>query len=112
MGRCNPSVLFESQDLSISTCTNCGRIGLHHKNVLCGFNRKDFRQFAQRLLAMDFYENAVCFPGGQSHIIVGTCHQDIQFCFQVNEFNNLKCALEESLLILEVHDMLEVKQNG
>lgn len=112
MGRCNPHVLFESSGLSISTCKSCGRIGLHYKNVLCGFNRNDFCQFAQRLLSMNFYKNAVCFPDGQSQVIIGTCHQDIQFCFGSTEFDQLKRALEESLLMLEVHTALEIKQNG
>lgn len=47
------------------------------------------------------------FPGGQKQIVVKTCHSDVQFCFTEQEFVGLKIALEETMLMIEVHSVLE-----
>lgn len=108
MSQCNPRVLFENGDTNISTCVSCKRIGLHYKNILCAFDRTDFEGFSNCLSRIDFHNESVCFPNREMQLVVKTCHTDIQFCFGEAEFEEFKLALEEALLMLEVHKALEV----
>lgn len=107
MSQCKPKPLFESLDIKISTCTCCQRVGLQFKNLLCGFGMQDFEGFSACLLNIDFESLAVDFPDGQRQVVVKTCHSDIQFCFSESELKDLKTALDEASLMLEVHTVLQ-----
>ncbi|MFT7268604.1 MAG: hypothetical protein ACI905_000810 [Roseivirga sp.] len=108
MSQCNPSVLVQSIHLNISLCKCCKRIGLFYKNILVGFEIEGFRHFCEGVSNMEFYSSAILFPNGEDYIVVDTCHQDIQFCFTHTEFKELLLALNESILMVEVHESLEI----
>lgn len=107
MSQCKPKALFESLDIKVSTCTCCRRVGLQFKNLLFGFDRKDFEGFTECILHINFKSRAVNFPDGQTQVIVKTCHSDVQFCLSEKELQDLKLALDEAMLIAEIHSVLE-----
>ncbi len=110
MSQCNPSVLVSSEYFNISICKCCKRIGLFYKNLLVGFDIKEFTHFCQGVANLDFYSNCVYFPNAKPYVVIETCHPDIQFGFEATEFEELKSILDESMLMLEVHQALEIKK--
>ena len=107
---CEPNVLVSSDYFNISICKCCNRVGMFYKNLLVGFEVCEFTNFCKEVTQLDFYNNCVYFPNGQTHLVVETCHQNIQFSFNESEFQELKSMLNESMLMLEVHQALEVRE--
>ncbi|KYG75196.1 hypothetical protein AWW68_10335 [Roseivirga spongicola] len=98
-----PVNLVEEHFIHISMCKCCKRIGLHYTNLLCSFRILGFKSFASSIIRTNFNYNAVYFPDQTNRIIISTCHQDIQFCFTEPEFYDFQHAMNEALLMLEVH---------
>ena len=104
---CEPQVLVQGEDFSIAQCKGCKRIGLHYKNILAGFDQREFQCFAQGFCALSFEANCVPFPGSVEHIVIKTCHDNIQFTFKEQEFFHMKELLQRSCMMLEVNHILE-----
>ncbi|WP_422008783.1 DUF6686 family protein [Roseivirga pacifica] len=102
MCACQPVSLVESDYINISMCLGCKRVGLHYKNILCGFEYYDYEQFNESVQRISFEKHATEFCGQPRHVILSTCHTDIQFCFTKTEFKFFKEALNEGPLMLEV----------
>lgn len=108
MSRCIPKVLVQGEHFNITTCSSCKRIGLCYKNLVSGFNRTDFAGFARSIMETPFEKFAVPFPPhGEERIVIKTCHEDIQFCFNTTEFSELKNSIQEALLLIEVEGVLK-----
>ncbi len=107
MSRCNHKILLEKDGINVTTCLCCRRIGLHYKNILCGFNQQDFKVFVSNTLEVSFRNSAVRFPQNKRRVILKTCHPDIQFCFDEYQLDQFKETLTEALLMFEVHMALE-----
>ncbi|MEM9328580.1 MAG: DUF6686 family protein [Bacteroidota bacterium] len=84
-------------------CRHCSRVGLYYKNLLVGFEHRDFQAFSRSLLHLDFDRASILFPNGSKHLVVDTCHEDIQFTFLKEEYEELKDLLNQALLMLEVN---------
>ena len=65
-----------------------------------------FLTFCVGVESVSFDQHSVPFPNGIRYIILDTCHQDIQFCFDKSQFFQLRMALEEAQLMIEVHESL------
>ena len=104
---CKPSIILEGEHFNISQCTCCQRIGLYYNNLLVGFNPQDFLAFTESFCKIDFTSSSVKFPNGQEHIVISTCHRDIQFNFTREEFEELKDILQQAAVILEAHRILK-----
>ena len=108
MSRCIPKVLIEGEHFNISICSSCRRIGLCYKNVLSGFDSEHFIGFAQSIILTSFEKFALPFPPhGEDRIVIKTCHEDIQFSFDHLEYEELKNALQQALLLLEAERVLK-----
>ena len=106
---CKPRIILEGETFNISECTCCQRIGLYYNNLLVGFNPQDFLAFTRSFCRIDFAASSVRFPSGKEHIVVNTCHRDIQFNFTREEFEELKDILQQAMVLLEARQVL--KQN-
>lgn len=107
---CEPTVLVEEPDFYIAQCRHCARIGLSFNNILLGFSPREFIGYSHAVLQLDFYTCSTLFPDGQAHIILNTCHADIQCSFLYDDFEKLKQGLTEALLLLEVQEVLTKKE--
>ena len=110
MTPCQPQVLYQEHRLCIARCTHCRRISLSYFNLLAGFSPQDFDSFCHNVQSVDFEKFSTLFPGGEPTLVLRTCHPDIQFSFNRHEFEQLKSALTESLLMLQVQQVLEKPQ--
>lgn len=111
MSQCNPNILVEGKYFNIAQCSCCKRIGLHYRNLMVGFRCQDFKAWAQSVLQVDFAQSASLFPDGETRLILMTCHKDIQFTFTEKEFEEIRGALSQSLLLLELHELLQDRKN-
>jgi len=109
MHSCQPNILVENDHFNIAQCNRCKRIGLYYHNLLIGFHHRDFIAWARSVLKVDFMKNACLFPDGEMHLILNTCHQDIQFTFTEKEFQEIREGLSQALLLLEAQKLV---QNG
>ena len=100
-------LLVEGQFFNTSLCKCCQRVGLFYKNVLVGFDLTEFLSFCKGIVKMDFHTHCVPFPNGREYVVIQTCHADIQFCFNAEEFEELSQLLMESQRMIEVHQSLE-----
>ena len=103
---CKPEIILESEHYNVARCTTCGRIGLYYKNILLGFNPADFHAFTRSIHAVTFDKSAVDFPDGQKHLVMNTCHKDIQFTFTREEFEEFQDLLQQAVLLLETKVIL------
>lgn len=106
---CNPEMLLNGTYFNVSQCTGCQRIGLYYKNLLVGFNPEEFIRFGRLFSDIDFKLAASRFPDGLDHIVVNTCHQDIQFTFTEAEFEEFRDIMQKALIILKANQIIRVK---
>ena len=103
---CKPKVLIEGPHFNVVQCANCFRIGFYYKNILIGFDEQDFIAFAEEYASINFKECCVKFSGSREHIILNTCHQDIQLTFNYQEFEGLQELLQQARMIIEANRIL------
>ena len=106
---CRPVIVLDGEHFNVSRCAGCERIGLHYRNLLVGFDPEQFEAFSTSICNIDFKSSAVKFPNGLEHIIVNTCHQDIQFCFTQEEFEEFQEVLQQALIILDARQIVKAK---
>lgn len=106
---CSPEIILNGEHFNVSQCTCCQRIGLYYKNLLVGFNPEEFMLFGRLFSAVDFSVSALRFPDGVDHIVINTCHQDIQFNFTEVEFEEFREILQKALIILRANDIVRIK---
>lgn len=109
MSRCQPKILFDGDGINVSTCTCCKRIGLRFNNILWGYNRNEFRNFSNQLIDVEFDDVAMVFPDQEWYMVLKTGHNDLQLCLNRQEYNALLEALTESMLMLEIDQVLNAK---
>ena len=107
MAKCTPKLLTQGAHFSIAICTFCQRMGFHYNNLVAGFKKEDFIGFAKEILATSFHPFAQPFPpDGGLKTIVKTCHEDIQWAFDEDEFAELQDLLQQTVLMLEAEEIL------
>lgn len=108
MSKCIPKILVQGTHINLTMCSSCKRIGLYYKNILSGFDPAQFSGFAESVINISFQKYAVPFPPqGDLRIVLKTCHEDIQFSFNSEEYIELKNSLQEAQLLIEVEKVLE-----
>lgn len=100
MNDCHPKILVEGAEYNIAQCPHCNRVGLYYHNFLIGFEFDEFRSFSRAVLKVNFDEVCVEFPNGLDHVVLNTCHKDIQLSFSRAEFDEFTCMLNQALLLL------------
>ncbi|MDN5217301.1 hypothetical protein QQ020_34830 [Fulvivirgaceae bacterium BMA12] len=65
--------------------------------------------FAQSFSEINFEKAAVRFPDDLEHIVVNTCHRDIQFTFTKAEFEEFRETCQKALIIVKANQILRVK---
>ena len=106
---CKPEIILNGPNFNVSQCAGCKRIGLYYKNLLVGFNPDEFTRFGQLFSEIDFKLSACPFPDGLDHVVVKTCHNDIQFSFTEKEFDEFRDILQKALIILKANEIIRVK---
>ncbi len=101
MNDCEPKILVEAAHYSIAQCVKCNRIGLYYNNLLIGFELTSFCRFAKAVLKLDFNRSSILFPDQKRHILLNTCHHDIQLSFVKEEFEEFSTMLNQALLMIE-----------
>lgn len=104
---CIPEIIIEGNYFNIARCSHCKRIGLYYKNLLVGFSPKAFEKFSDAFVKINFDKQALRFPDGDKHIIINTCHNDIQLNFKEKEFDEMKEMLEQASVLLEAKNVLD-----
>lgn len=107
MKKCDPHILSEGPHFSITNCACCKRIGLYYNNLLIGYTHKNFNKFVENFSKIEFEDHAVCFPDESARIIIKTPHRDVQINLDHNEFEELKCILQESALLLNAYELIK-----
>lgn len=106
---CKPIVILEGEHFNVAQCAGCKRIGLYYKNLLIGFEPKDFKAFGRSYSKINFNASAVMFPDGFKRIVIDTCHHDIQFNFTGEEFEEFKDMLQQAIIMVEAHQIIRSK---
>ena len=104
---CNPKILVKSQGFHIAQCRNCHRIGLSYKNLLVGFDVDEFLTFVKAYSKVNFEKNCVKFDR-TDQVILNSCHRDIQFTFNREEFHLLLTLLQQAKIMLEANRIIEL----
>lgn len=106
---CKPELIVNGKFFNVTQCTDCRRIGLYYKNLLVGFKHEEFLRFGRLFGEIDFKASALRFPDGVDHVVVNTCHEDIQFNFTATEFVEFQDIIQKALIILKANDIISVK---
>ncbi|MEM9673706.1 MAG: DUF6686 family protein [Cyclobacteriaceae bacterium] len=104
---CEPQILYQEHRICIAQCKQCHRISLYYANLLAGFSPESFEGFCHNVQHTDFDEFEMLFPEGEKHIVLQTCHRDIQFTFTRPEYEQLQHALAEAQVLLQVQQVLD-----
>jgi len=99
-------ILYEEENFSVSRCNECGRTNLFFNNIIVTFNSQDFDDFISGIDRVDFFQDSVVFPDRTAKVILKTCHKNIQFCLEEEEFNRLKNMLNQVGLLLEANKLI------
>ncbi|WP_236980554.1 hypothetical protein [Membranihabitans maritimus] len=111
MKSCVPKMVIRGTYFHIAQCTECGRIGFCYRNLLLGFEKKVFIDWGKELMKKEFREHACLFPDGNPHIIIDSCHFDIQFTFTEWEFEELCKVLFHGIMLIETQDSVYRSMN-
>lgn len=106
MKKCTPRILFEAQQCCITQCTSCKQIALHFQNILVNFTLKEFKSFQEIIGRVDFDKSCLHLSDEPSRIIIKTCHANIRFTFNKEEFVLFQAAIQQTRLILDAESIL------
>jgi len=100
------TILSTRQNLSIEQCHCCDTIVFIYCNLLLKFSPDSFLRFHSALQEIEFHDRAVSFADDTEKLIVNTTQQEIQLCFEEEEFEMICRALKEAAVMLEVNNIL------
>ncbi|NLR89837.1 MULTISPECIES: DUF6686 family protein [Flammeovirga] len=103
---CRTKDLYYDEDLMISQCIDCKRIGLQLNNILMNFTVKEFKKYTHKLSIVKFDENAYDFEGESPKIILKTDDKKINYCLDYQEFDQLRTGCQMSMLMLDTEEIL------
>lgn len=103
--------LYNSKNLSIIHF-GCGHIGFRFKNMILNFQPDDFLEFCSSFQKVTFERRAITFPDRRKRMVINTCRQEIQLCFEYTEFKTVKNGLQEAALMLEVNQILSPERRN
>lgn len=104
---CHIRTLCIKNQSHISHCKYCQTIYLWHNNLLLNFTPEDFRQFRETMNQQEFYDCSLLFPDEEERVIIHAPWRNISFSFTQKEWNDLKGAMDEALLMHEVYDLIK-----
>lgn len=79
---------------------------LQHHNLMLYFTAERFKEFNYLLHQYKFEDNSFLFPDGEERIIIQSPERDIRFVFTEEEFEDLKFAVEEAMLMDQIYSFL------
>ncbi|MBW8688055.1 DUF6686 family protein [Chitinophaga rhizophila] len=103
---CSIRPLCNKNNAHISHCANCQTVYIWHNNLLLNFTPQDFQLFYETMQQQDFYDCSVTFPDGEERIIVHSPCRDISFTFNLQEWLDMKEAMNEAILLQQVYDLI------
>jgi hypothetical protein len=103
---CHSKVLIEGDIFYIAQCQHCGKISLQYNNILVKFSESYFLSFCVVMENIEFHSMSVLSPKGTRQIVLSTGHQEIQFTFGHDEFEELKDIIQQVKVILDAKTLL------
>ncbi|MTI23652.1 DUF6686 family protein [Fulvivirga kasyanovii] len=103
---CNAEKLVLTRNGAITQCRGCQRIGFTYKNLLIGFDLDQFLGFSRFLSKVNFEKYCIRCSESPPYLIINTCHHDIQFALNREEFEEFKDMSQQARLMLEVLGIL------
>ena len=103
---CKTRVLSTKGDTVISSCMGCKMYYLWHNNLLLNFSMDAFEAFRGVVFSLPFHKNSLPFPDDEERIILHTPNDDICFAFCYEEFESFKLAIDESIYMNEVYQLM------
>ncbi|SEK45461.1 hypothetical protein SAMN04488505_101231 [Chitinophaga rupis] len=103
---CETRILSRKGQMRIGHCVHCKTVFLWHGNVLLHFTPNDFVQFSETLGHREFCDHSLPFPDDEERVIIHTPCQDISFTFTKAEWETLRAAVEEALLMQQVYALI------
>jgi hypothetical protein len=104
---CETRMLSKKGAATISQCIECRTVYIWHRNLVLNFSESQFADFKNFARDMDFEERCLPFPDGLERAVVRTPHNDINFAFTMDEWENLNGAIDEAGYMLEVYGLME-----
>jgi len=103
---CQTHTLSHKGKTVISQCKECGVLNIWHNNLLLCFSPEQFKSFKNFTAELHTEEHSYAFPDGGERLILCTPNRDINFAFTLNEWEDFNAALEESLYMQEVYQII------
>ena len=101
---CGLDILSERKYFIISWCNKCRKITVRHQNYILDFTTDSFNEFCNFVSELNF-KTHVRECGGVEQIVV-RADLPLRLCFISEEFEELKHALKEASLMLQVYGIL------
>ena len=98
--------LFEQDNFIVSKCHNSGKVGLLYQNMLVAFDEIDFDQFIAGFDKINFFQESIIFPDRTAKIVLETSHNNIQFCLEEDEFQEMRNMINQVGLLLEARKLI------
>lgn len=103
---CDIRTLCIKNTAQISHCMHCQTVFIWHSNLLLNFSPQDFQFFRETMNRQDFVDCCMVFPDGAERVIIHAPCKDISFTFTQDEFNDLRDAIDEALLLQQVYELI------
>jgi hypothetical protein len=103
---CDIKTLCIKNQAHISHCAHCQTVYIWHNNLLLNFSPKDFQLFHETLLQQRFYDCCMLFPDGEERVVVHSPCRDISFTFTQAEWQDMRDAMEEAVLMQQVYELI------
>ncbi len=103
---CVTTVLSRHAQTVIGYCKCCSSLYLWHNNLMLCFDIEQFKAFRNFPENCDYEDMVHDFPDGSERIILRTPNRDINFTFTLDEWEDMKQAMDEALYMREVYALL------
>jgi len=103
---CETRMLARKGQTHIGDCVHCKTVFLWHGNVLLHFTPDDFVKFSETLDRGAFCDSSMPFPDNRERVIVHTPCYDVSFTFTKPEWEDIRAAVEEALLMQQVYALV------
>jgi hypothetical protein len=103
---CEAKTLSKCGVTMVSQCLQCKTINIWHNNVLLNFTPQQFVDFRKFINDLDFDDRSHPFPDMMDRAVLKTPVEHINFTFTLEEWEDLKEAMDEALYMQKIFDLI------
>lgn len=104
---CQSIILSKKGKTTISYCLQCKSTHIWHNNLILQFSRTRFLAFKKYVTSAGFDEECFLpFPDGEDRLVLHTPNSDINFTFTEEEWECFYAAMEETVYLQEVYELI------